>query len=66
MFIAALFIVDRSWKDPRCPSAEEWIQKMLFIYTMEYSSAIKHNDFMKFLGNLFLLNRTSCVKKWKV
>ena len=50
MFIAALFIIARSWKEPRCPSTEEWIQKMWYIYTMEYYSAIKHNDFMKFSG----------------
>jgi hypothetical protein len=34
MFIAALFIIARSWKEPRCPSSEEWIQKMWYIYTM--------------------------------
>ena len=51
MFIAALFIIARSWKEPRYPSTEEWIQKMyLHIYTMEYYSAIKNNEFMKFLG----------------
>ena len=44
MFIAALFIIARS------PSTEEWIQKMWYIYTMEYYSAIKKNEFMKFLG----------------
>jgi hypothetical protein len=49
MFIAALFIVVRSWKEPRCPSTEEWIQKMWYLYTMEYYSAIKNNEFMKFL-----------------
>jgi hypothetical protein len=49
MFIAALFIIARSWKEPRCPSTEEWIQKMWYTYTMEYYSAIK-NEFMKFLG----------------
>jgi hypothetical protein len=48
MFIAALFIVARSWKEPRCPSTEEWIQKMWYIYTMD--SAIKNNEFIKFLG----------------
>jgi hypothetical protein len=36
MFIAALFLRARSWKEPRCPSTEEWIQKMWYIYTMEY------------------------------
>jgi hypothetical protein len=46
MFIAALFIIARSWKEPRCPSTKEWIEK---IYTMEYS-AIKNDEFMKFLG----------------
>jgi hypothetical protein len=49
MFIAALFIIARSWKEPRCPSAEEWIQKMWCIYTMEYLLAIKNNELMKFL-----------------
>jgi hypothetical protein len=49
MFIAALFIIVRSWKEPRCLSTEEWIQKMWYIYTMEYYSAIKNNEFMKFL-----------------
>jgi hypothetical protein len=41
MFIAALFIIARSWKEPRCPSTEEWIQKMWYIYTMEYNTVIK-------------------------
>jgi hypothetical protein len=50
MFIAALFIIARSWKEPRCPSREEWIQKMWYIHTMEYYSAIKNNEFMKYLG----------------
>jgi hypothetical protein len=50
MFTAALFLIARSWIEPRCPSTEEWIQKMWYIYTMEYYSAIKNNDFMKFLG----------------
>jgi hypothetical protein len=50
MFIADLFIIARSWEEPRCPSAEEWIQKMWYIYTVEYYSAIKMNEFLKFLG----------------
>ena len=50
MFIAALFIIARSWKESRCPSTEEWIQKIYYIYTTEYYSAIKNNEFMKFLG----------------
>jgi hypothetical protein len=50
MFIAALFIIARSWKEPRFSSTEEWIQKMWYICIMEYYSAIKNNEFMKFLG----------------
>ena len=50
MFIAALFIIARSLKEPRYHSMEEWIQKMWYIYTMEYYSAIKNNEFMNFLG----------------
>jgi hypothetical protein len=50
MFIAALFIIARSWKESRCSSIEEWIQKMWYIYRMEYYSAITNNEFMKFLG----------------
>ena len=41
MFIATLFIIARTWKQPRCPSADEWIRKSWYIYTMEYYSAIK-------------------------
>jgi hypothetical protein len=50
MFIEDLFIIARSWKEPRCSSTEEWIQNMWYIYTMEYYSGIKNNEFMKFLG----------------
>jgi hypothetical protein len=50
MFIAAVFIIARSWKELRYSSTEEWIQKIWYIYTMEYYSAIKRNEFMKFLG----------------
>ena len=45
MFIAALFIIARIWKQPRCPSADEWIRKLWYIYTMEYYSAIIKNSF---------------------
>ena len=45
MFIAALFIIARTWKQPRCPSADEWIRNLWYIYTMEYYSTIKKNTF---------------------
>ena len=45
MFIAALFVIARTWKQPRCPSADEWIRKLWYIYTMEYYSAVKKNSF---------------------
>ena len=43
MFITALFTIARMWKQPRCPSADEWRRKLWYIYTMEYYSAIKKN-----------------------
>ena len=48
MFIAALFTVARTWKQPKCPSTEEWIKKMWYMYTMEYYSAIKRNEIESF------------------
>ena len=45
MFIAALFLIARTQKQPRCPSADEWIRKLWYIYTMEYCPAIKKNTF---------------------
>jgi hypothetical protein len=50
MFLAPIFILARSCKLLRCPSLEKWIQKIWYIYTMDYYSAIKNNDFMKFAG----------------
>ena len=49
MFIAALFTIARSWKHPKCPSTDEWIKKMWYIYTMEYYSAIKRNEIESFV-----------------
>ena len=48
MFIAALFTIAKTWKQPKCPSTEDWIRKMWYIYTMEYYAAIKKNDIMPF------------------
>ena len=45
MFIAALFIIARTWEQPRCPSAEKWIRKLRYVYTMDYYSAIKKISF---------------------
>ena len=48
MFVATLFTIARTWKQPKCPSTEEWIKKMWYIYTMEYYSAIKRNETVQF------------------
>ena len=49
MFIAALFTIARTWKQPKGPSTDEWIKKMWHIYTMEYYSAIKRNEIELFV-----------------
>ena len=48
MFRAALFTIAKTWKQPKCPSTDEWIKNMWYIYTMEYYSAIKKNEIMPF------------------
>ena len=48
--IAALFAIANTWKQPKCPSTEEWIKKMWYIYTVEYYSAIKRNEIPAFLA----------------
>ena len=50
MFTATLLTIARIWKQPKCPSTEEWIKKMWHIYTMEYYSAIKNYDIMPFVA----------------
>ena len=49
MFIAALFTIARSWKQPKCPLTDKWIKKMWYIYPMEYYSAIKRNEIGSFV-----------------
>ena len=48
MFIAALSTIAKLWKEPKCPSTDEWIKKMWYIRTMEYYSAIKKNEILPF------------------
>jgi hypothetical protein len=68
MFIAALFVIASSWKQPKCSMTEEWIQKMWFIYTREYFSAIKNEDILTFackwmgLENIILSELTQTQK----
>ena len=49
MFTAALFTITRTWKQPKCPSTEDWIKKMWYIITIEYYSAIKRNETVPFV-----------------
>ena len=50
MFIAALFAIAKTWKQPKCPSTEEWIKKTWYIYTRDYYSAIIRNEILAFLA----------------
>ena len=52
MFIAALFTIAKTWKQPKCPWTEEWIKKMWYIYAMEYYSAIKKNEINDICSNM--------------
>ena len=58
MFITTLFVIARTWKQPRCPSVDEWIRKLWYIYTMEYYSAIKKNTFESVLMRWMKLEST--------
>jgi hypothetical protein len=55
MFIAALLVIARSWKQTRCPMTEEWIQKMCFIYTTKYYLSVKNEDILSFTGKWMVL-----------
>jgi hypothetical protein len=50
MFIAALFTIARLWKKPRCPTIDEWIKKMWYLYTMEFYSATKKSEILSFVN----------------
>jgi hypothetical protein len=50
MFIAALFTIAKLWKQPRCPTIDEWIKKMWYLYTMEFYSAMKKNEILSSAG----------------
>jgi hypothetical protein len=50
MFIATLFTIAKLWKQPRCPTTDEWIKKMWYLYTMKFYSAMKKNEILSFAG----------------
>ena len=70
MFIATLFTIAKTWKQPQCPPTYEWIKKMRHIYTMEYYSAIKKNEIMPFAATgmdqeIIMLSEVSQTEKDK-
>jgi hypothetical protein len=71
MFIAALFTIAKLWKQPRCPTTDEWIKKMWYLYTMEFYSAMKKNKILSFsskwmeLENI-ILSEVSQAQKTKI
>jgi hypothetical protein len=50
MFTAALFTIAKLWKQPRCPTTDEWIKKMWYLYTMKFYLATKKNEILSFLS----------------
>ena len=70
MFIVVLFTIARTWKQPKCPSTDEWIKKMWHIYTMEYYLSIKRNEIQLFVVRwmdieMIILSEVSQKKKDK-
>ena len=68
IFIAALFTIAKTWKQPKCPLTDEWIKQMWYIYTMEYNSAIKKNEIMPFAAarmqpEIIILSEVSQIEK---
>jgi hypothetical protein len=55
MFIAVLFTIAKLWKQPRCPTTDEWIKKMWYLYTMEFYTAMKKNEILSFTCKLMEL-----------
>ena len=70
MFIAALFTITKTWKQHKCPSTDEWIKKMWYVYTVEYYSAIKKSEIMPFAATwidleIIILSEVSQTEKDK-
>jgi hypothetical protein len=70
VFIAALFTIAKLWKQPRCPTTDEWIKKMWYLYTVEYYSAMKKNKILSFAGKWMelenmILSKVSQAQKTK-
>ena len=70
MFITVLFTIVKKWKQPKCPSIDEWMKEMWYIYAMEYYSAIKKNEIMSFVATwvnleIIILNEVSKTEKDK-
>jgi hypothetical protein len=70
MFIAALFTVAKLWKQPRCPTIDEWIKKMWYLYRMEFYSAMEKNEILPFAGKWMeleniILSKVSQAQKTK-
>jgi hypothetical protein len=70
MFIVALFTIAKLWKQPRCPTTDEWVKKMWYLYTMEFYAAMKKNKMLSFTGKWMqleniILSEASLAQKTK-
>jgi hypothetical protein len=70
MFIAALFTIVKLWKQPRCPTTDEWIKKMCYLYTMKFYAAMRKNKMLPFAGKWMeleniILSEVSLIQKTK-